>query len=231
MCKFRIALRRIEPPIRLVDKDNTIESDLCKKYDPKEIAKYPKTEDELYRMYSKMGNLLLDYYNLVMGEPAFELSNEVRAILGHLVDYNKQTDGLKENLKRAHAHFRRLNLDAFKILCDEYDKVFSKLLVKFYRHDLRAVAADFLKTYYKQYFEARGQYLSAQNEESLGKNDSIVYDLYFEALKRYIVLKNTYLEKRKKLKRGRIRSIACQAGSIIVSAVCGIISLIGLFIQ
>lgn len=231
MRRFRIVLKQIEPPIRLVDKDNSIEVNLCSQYKPEKIAKCPKTEDELYSVYSEMGNLLLDYYNLVMGEPAFELSNEVRAILGHLADYNEQGDDLKENLKRAYAHFRRLNLDAFKILCDEYDKVFSKLIVKFYKYDLRTAAADFLKKYYTQYFQARDKYLCAQKKESLGKNCDEVYGLYFEALKSYIQLKNTYLGKKKKLKRKKICSVTCQIGSIIVSVICSTISLIGLFIQ
>lgn len=227
MRRFRIILEREEPPIILVAPDNDIEKKFLKVYRPNAIIQ-PKTELELYKMYNDMVVPLIDYYVSVMGEPEFVLSNEVRAMLGHLVDYKLTNDGLKENLEKAYGHFRRLNLDAFKILCDEYDKYFSKCITRFYKYDLRNIDCKFLNDYYSHYFNARNAYLDAQKHESLGRNSNEVYERYFFALREYIALKNKYLEKKKILERKRLHSIIFKSISIVVSLLCSAITIVSL---
>ena len=224
MRKFKIKIEFEEPPINLVDCDCDKEIALLNNYNYGQIDILPDTENQLFRYYHDNAILLLNYYHEVMSEPAFELTNEIRAMFGHLVDYRLKTDPLRENLQKAYGHFRRLNIDAFKILCDEYDKVFSQKVTNLYKYDYRSVAANYLRTYLELYFEARNLYLDAQNNESLGKNSNNVYEYYFKALVAYIKLKNYYIKNKEVVEKRKRKSITFKTLSVLTSLALSVIT-------
>ena len=225
MRKIKIDIYLDEPLIKLLH-DDADEQSLLEKYNYNEVNKKPLTEKQLYRYYQNNATLFLRYYHKVMGEPSFELSNEIRAMLGHLADYRLKEEPLKTNLEKAYGHFRRLNIDAFKILCDEYDKFFSNELSKFYKYDFSEEAASFLEKYLEFYFKAREQYLEAQNAEDVGSNNTNnVYKYYFDALRAYIELKNYYLKKRKAVIAKKRKSIIFKAISIVASIALSVLNI------
>ena len=98
-------------------------------------------------------------------------SNEIRAILGHLSQYRMSNYNIDKNdLRKAYGHFRRLNLDLLKILCDIFNKNLYKILTQQYKYDLRNVKDDYLVNFDKKYITARRLYLKAQREESSGSD-------------------------------------------------------------
>lgn len=225
MRKIKIDIYLDEPPIKLLHNDAD-EQLLLKEYNYDEINQKPFTEKQLYQYYQKNATLFLRYYRKVMGEPSFELSNEIRAMLGHLADYRLKEESLKTNLEKAYGHFRRLNIDAFKILCDEYDKFFSKELSRFYKYDFSEDTASFLEKYLKFYFKAREQYLEAQNAEDVGSNNTNnVYKYYFDALRAYIELKDYYLKERQTVIVRKRKIIIFKAISIVASIALSILNI------
>ena len=76
----------------------------------------------------------------------------------------------KNDLRKAYGHFRRLNLDLLKILCDIFNKNLYKILTQQYKYDLRNVKDDYLVNFDKKYITARRLYLKAQREESSGSD-------------------------------------------------------------
>lgn len=210
--------------------NNVKEKNYLTEYKCSKILETPYTEMELYEKYKSNIVPFLEYYVSVMGEPSFEITNEIRAMFGHITDYRlSANDVLKKNLEKAYGHLRRVSLDISKILCDEYDKIFSSIIKKLYKYDYRKCSDNFLRRYLELYFEARECYLHAQNEEKLGSNNNTAYYAYFNALQKYIDLKNHYLKYKKTIEKQRRKAIIGKSVSVVVSILLLVVNIISIF--
>ena len=168
---------------------------LIEQYNPKLLDQAPNSEIDLMTMYCKHSDILYLYLQETINPFLLPLSNELRAMLGHMVTYRiANPDETKRELDKAYGHFRRFNIDALKILCDEFDKALSDRLKKQYTYDYRDIHAGYLKEYCSRYFNAKKLYLSAQIEERIGSDYGVhnLIQLYHDAAKEYIHLKQYY---------------------------------------
>ena len=176
----------------------TTESELEKKlleYDAEAIDKLPYSEKELMFAYVKYADVLYQYLRVTSGSYLPSLNNELRAVLGHLAEYRiSNTLGMKRDLEKAHGHMRRFNLDALKILCDDFDRSLSKILKSQYKYDYRGARLNYLEEFGIKYFNAKNLYIIAQQSESVGSDIAKhnIIALYYEAAKSYILLKQYY---------------------------------------
>ena len=173
------------------------------------LNKQPYCEKELFKYYEEYTDKIVTESRRFTGSNIFPLGNEVRAMLGHLADY--QIDpSYRRNLENAYGHFRRLNIDAFKILCDEADKsLFGYLNIhKFF--DFRNVNSDFLHNYATKYFKAKSLYIEAQKSERTGSDRQSGNTLkkYCDACLEYANLLKYQKEEKKGLNKEILRSIA-----------------------
>lgn len=202
-----------------------LEKHLLTQFSAVDVDIEPKTEEDLYRLYYNNTDYLYQYLRKTVGGWLFPLSNEVRAILGHLADYRVSDSGReKKNLDKAYGHFRRLTLDAFKILCDEFDKSLSRQLKKQYSFDYRRVCVDYLNHFSEKYISAKKKYLDAQCKENLGSDlgKHNVMELYYDAAKEYIELKQFYQEHKAQILAVQ-RSVKWRRAVSIVCALFGIV--------
>ena len=179
-----------------------LEEYILTNFSPEDVDVDPKTEEELYRCYYNNTDYLYQYLRKTVGDWLFPLSNEVRAIMGHLADYRISDSGCdKKNLDKAYGHFRRLTLDAFKILCNEFDKSLSRQLKAQYSFDYRKVCVNYLDHFAEKYIAAKTKYIDAQCKEKLGSDHGKhnVMRLYYDAAKEYIELKQFYLHNKSKI--------------------------------
>ncbi len=204
---------------------------LLNDFDVNKLDTAPKTEKELLEMYCCDGDALYRYIQGTVNPFLRPLSNELRAMLGHLAAYRMKEGRNKNELDKAYGHFRRFIIDGLKILCDEFDKALLLQLKKQYKYDFRAIEIDYLKKYSVQYFKAKNFYLCAQKEERVGSDRGAhnLIDLYYHAAKEYIQLKQLYLEKKPIFSRLKRRIIIRNIAFGIMSAFGIIVSLIGLF--
>ncbi len=182
------------------------------------INKKPKTEKELYEYYSKYTDIMIQYLRLKVSKVLRPLSNEMRALLGHLTDLNTENKIDRRELEKAYGHFRRLTLDSFKILCDEYDNVLYDKLIHQYHYNLNSVNIDYLENYSNLYVSAKKAYLEAQQAEKTGSDstgDANVIKMYYEACKQYIELKRLYCLHKSKIKCVKIKASMYVAFTII----------------
>ena len=206
-----------------------IETLIIESFDADKIDVKPKTEKELLLYYAEYTDILFQYLRVIVDEQLFYISNEIRALLGHLSDYRVYSDITKNNLEKAYGHFRRMNLDAFKTLCDMFDDALSRQLRKDYTLDYREVSSDYLEKFSQMYFSARESYLEAQTNERTG-SDSHVHNIlgqYYIAIKKYIELKQYYMENKSDIKRIKRKVIF----SRIIASVFGAISLFSCIIE
>ena len=138
-------------------------------FSPDLVNSQPNTEKDLMDLYLRFTDPIVMYARVMNEDTVFVLGNEARALLGHLADY-RQIPNNRKNLSDAYGHFRRLNLDTFKIICDELDAFHFNYLEKHYHYDYRGVNQDFLPTYAKKYFSAQNAYLTAQTTERTGSD-------------------------------------------------------------
>lgn len=189
------------------------------KYDPELLDTMPKSDVQLLNYYAKCTDDLYKYLQLVVDYNLFVISNEIRAILGHMAEFilNNGVPN-KKNLEKAYGHFRRLNLDAMKILCDKYDSFFSKMLKKQYGYDYRKVAPQYLYDFSTQYYLARDSYMQAQKQEKSGIDSEHhnILKFYYDAAVKYIKLKNIYMENKAEINKVRVKSKLKKVVSIIV---------------
>lgn len=165
-------------------------------YDPAIINETPMSSIMLYNYYYDHTKYLIDYVESEFNEVPYVLNNEIRAMFGHLSKHSTRFDLSNFELKKAYGHFRRLNLDAFKLLCNEYDIFFSSFLNKSYKYSFKKIDKDFILNYATAYYLARKKYLDAQNCESVGSNsDENVYKAYLEAFQKYMELKEIHMNK------------------------------------
>ena len=198
-------------------------------YNTAEINREPHTEKELLLVYQKYTVPLYDYIRYIYYF-AFPISNEIRAMLGHLSEYRTSDEVKRLELHNAYGHFRRANLDALKIVCDEMDKSLQMILRKQYSYDYRNVYENYLKEFSGMYFEAKNAYLEAQEKECVGsdRKKHNIFEFYYVAAKRYILLKQFYDKYKKETAKIERRTILkksiCWCGGIF-GTVVGILQL------
>ena len=204
--------------------------ELVEKYDPSIINVCPKSADELYGFYRAYTRVLLDCVFEEIQTLPYVLANEIRAMIGHLSEHNTKIDLGNYELQKAYGHFRRLNLDAMKILCDELDKGFSDFISKSYKYPYYKVEEGFMASYAKCYFEARQLFLKAQFSEGVGSNyKANVYETYFKAVKKYIELQKYYLDNLSEIKKIRRRTIIKRTVALAWSVANIAVSLVLIF--
>lgn len=179
-----------------------LEEYLINSYSPDNINCEPKTEKDLLLIYQTHTVYLLDYI-CCMYHFSYPISNEIRAILGHLSEYRASKINKREELHNVYGHFRRVNLDALKIICDELDRSLLIILQKQYTYDYRNMYENYLKEYCKMYFVAKNAYLAAQEEECVGSDRDThnIFEFYHSAAKQYILLKQFYEKYKKEIQR------------------------------
>ncbi len=201
--------------------------DLLNTYKPEQINTVPFTEKELYGYYENYTDPLLIFVRKMSDDNVFLLGNEARAMFGHLADYRLNSVE-KKNLQDAYGHFRRLNIDALKVLCNELDKAFITYLKKHYQYDFRNTRRKFLFEYSQKYFVAQKAYLNAQMSEHVGSDrlfGNIILE-YYEAAKKYLEL-FTFLENtRKGLEKVKIAFFIKYSVNFIISVLGIVLSLL-----
>lgn len=171
--------------------------DALDSYDTNIVNTVPNTAKELLRYFECYSDPVISIARKINNDNVFTLGNEVRAMLGHIADYYSDSNN-KKNLRDAYGHFRRINIDSFKILCNMLDKQLLKYMDSHIHYDFRGVNTEFLKKYSTQYFSAKQMYLDAQLKERTGSDisgDNIILK-YYNATKAYSELVE-YLEKNK----------------------------------
>ena len=138
-------------------------------YCPEKLEVDPSNQSEIYEYYTCIDRLYIWLKN-AYNDDICVLCNEMRAILGHLSEYNPNTENKKKNLEKAYGHFRRLSIDILKIICNGFDKEFDEWIRKHTAYDYRNVDAQYLPTYISLYYEAHGKYIEAQKSENLGSD-------------------------------------------------------------
>lgn len=205
---------------------------LINEYDPKLLDKAPTTEKDFMTMYSKHSDNLYLYLQETINPFILPLSNELRAMLGHIATYRiANSDVTKRELDKAYGHFRRFNIDALKILCDEFDRSLSGELKKQYTYDYRDICVDYLNKYSSLYFKAKNLYLEAQKEERVGSDYEVhnLIELYHNAAKEYIQLKRYYQKYKPDIMRIRRRVAVKRVISGVMVAIGIIASIVSLF--
>lgn len=164
----------------------------------------PKTERELYGYYCFYEDIVIQYLRLKHKKFIRPLSNEIRAIMGHLAQYNDTSNINKRELEKAYGHFRRLVLDSFKIICDSYDDALYKAMKRQQHYNLNKVGIDYLQEYSKLYIKAKQLYISAQKCEKTGSDstsDNNIILSYHKACVEYIKLKQLYCKNKAKVNK------------------------------
>lgn len=183
-----------------------LEEIILKDFDSDVINQKPQTEKELYEYYSQYTDIMVQYLRMKVTNVLRPLTNEVRAIFGHLTDQNTEKQADHRELEKAYGHFRRLTLDSFKVLCDEYDNFLYHKMVSQYRYNYNSVNVNYLKEYASLYISAKKAYIVAQQAEKTGSDSTgkvNIIKLYHTACKEYIKLKRHYCNNKKKVNRVR----------------------------
>ena len=199
-------------------------SKIFESYDAATVEQRPKTEDELFDIYVTSTDPILDFTKDLLKLDTKALDNEVRAMFGHLSEYRLSDGKDRGELQKAYGHFRRLNIDMFKIICDEFDKALLHWLKKYSHYDYRNMKEDFLKALVQQYLKAHSEYLNAQQEERVGSdyNKHQIVSIYHSAAKQYIDVwrllaqykKQTVIVKIKRISKVAVSSAFTIAGII-----------------
>lgn len=195
------------------------------KYNPEKLEKSPSNPTEIYKYYSCVDSLYIWLKN-AYNDDICVLCNEMRAVLGHLSEYNPNTEESKNNLGKAYGHFRRLSIDILKIICNGFDKEFDEWIRKHTAYDYRNIDAEYLPTYITLYYEAHNEYIKAQKSENLGsdkENDIIikyfkVADLFGKLYDHHVNDRRFDIEKiTRRLKRNKYAVIICATVITILS--------------
>ena len=171
-------------------------------YNPNKLEENPQNPSQIYEYYSYVDELYV-WLKKAYSDDICVVCNEMRAILGHLAEYDPSNENNKNNLGKAYGHFRRLSIDTLKIICTSFDKEFDVWIRKHAMYDYRGIDADFFPKYVTLYHEAHRAYIDAQKSENLGsdrENKIIVkyYNvakLYGEVYKHHVNERRLYIEK------------------------------------
>lgn len=170
-------------------KKNTVNAEIFEnfqrafnKFNPSELEKDPKNIKDIYIHYNYVDDMYI-WLKQTYENSMCVLSNEIRAILGHISEYDIQSDKGLKNLEKAGGHLRRLSIDTLKILCDGFDKTFLLWINKYSKFDYSNIDQDYLPEYVNLYNEAHTKYLDVQKNENLGsdKENAIIVKYYATA--------------------------------------------------
>lgn len=215
-----------------IEEIKELEKFLLEAYDVDVINTIPYTEKDLLKRYQQYSDVLYQYVRLTVNHFLHAINNEIRALFGHLSEYRvSETSPGKVDLEKAYGHFRRLNLDALKILCNEFDNSLSKILQKQCKYDYRSVNANYLHNFGQQYIDAKNSYIEAQKAECVG-SDSYAHNiiaLYHDAAKKYIYLKKFYQDNKKEIQRTQRKIIVRKALLALMTIFGIVVSLINMF--
>lgn len=185
----------------------------------------PGSAKEIYQYYSYIDSLYIWLKNAYEDDLGV-LCNEMRAILGHLSEYDSENENGKRNLSKAYGHLRRLSIDALKILCNGLDKAFDEWISMHAKYDYRSVDAEYFPEYVTLYNKAHSAYLNAQKEENLGSDrGNHIIEKYHSVAKKYYALYEYHMDARryriekitKKFKLNKIVWIICTSLVVGVS--------------
>lgn len=199
-------------------------------FNPSLLETTPPSPKDIYKYYVCIDNLyiwLKNSYN----DDLCVLCNEIRAILGHLSEYNIDDEDKKRNLNKAYGHLRRLSIDSLKILCNGLDQVFDEWIQKHVRYDYSNKDNSFLPQYIEKYYSAHYAYLQVQMDENLGsdQNNKII-EKYHNAAKEYLSLYAFHKSKRRlKIERASRVFNLNKIAYIIALIIITVISVIGEF--
>ncbi len=188
------------------------------------IEQRPNTEDALFDLYVIYTDPILDFTKRLLQHNTVTLNNEVRAMFGHLSEYRLSDGEDRNELQKAYGHFRRLNIDMFKLLCDEFDKAFLRWLKKFSHYEYRNMKSDFLHSLVQQYLKAHSEYLNAQKQERVGSDfeKHKIIDMYYSAAMQYMLaweLLSKYKKQTIKIKWIRIAKVSVSSLSMLAGII------------
>lgn len=194
-------------------------------FSPEVINKQPATERELLELYKTYSDPLFAQARTMQEDNLFVISNEVRAMFGHLAEY-KLNPKERKNLSDAYGHFRRLNLDIFKIICDRLDDFLYTYFIKHYHYDYRKINKEFLLMYTEKYLCAKDSYMDAQLNEHTGSNraNGNLVEKYYKAAQQYVALLAYLQENCKGIEATKRKTIFKMVCSIVVGIVGIILS-------
>ena len=196
---------------------------LCS-YHPEQLEKEASTLSEIYEYYSYVDNLYIWLKNAYKDNLCV-LCNEMRAIIGHLAEYDENTESTCHNLAKAYGHIRRLSIDALKITCNGFDLEFDKWIRRHSRYD---VDAEYMPKYIKEYYIAHNMYIEAQKVENLGsdRGNNIIQKYHDVAVAYCDVYKLHVDEKRHDIEKNSRKFRNRKLGWIIGTSFLTVISLI-----
>lgn len=199
-------------------------------YNPEDIDKKPNTEEDLLKLYGKYSLTMHSFVKTITEDSPVVLTNEVRALFGHLSAYRTNSIADRGELSGAYGHFRRYNLDILKILCDELDKSSMIWLKGHYHYNYKKVKNDFLSGFVNRYLLAQNLYLRAQLNEKVGSDTGHhnIFKEYHDAVKGYIDLCDYLAQYRKDIESARRKGIAKIVVLSAISVVCLIASVISI---
>ena len=195
-------------------------------YNPDMLEITPKTPNEIYQYYICVDGMYVWLKN-AYNDNLCVLCNEMRAILGHLSEYNLENEHKKNNLCKAYGHLRRLSIDTLKTLCNAFDKAFGLWINKHACYDYRNIDGEFFPKYVELYNGAHNAYLEAQKVENLGSdrdNDIIkkyhaVAQLYYRLYMHHMDDRRIRIEKiTRRFKINKIIYISC----MLIISICSI---------
>lgn len=191
-------------------KERDYEEYIIKFYNPTIINECPKSENDLLKMYRYHTDYLYQYAILTTHTYLHPNSNEIRAFLGHLSKYRTEVKSApgKTELRKAYGHFKRLNLDIMKIICDEFDQSIALKINSNIKYDFNNVYKNYIQEIGDMYIKAKKEYINAQKIESVGTDtydDNIIFH-YYKAIISYINAKRFYESNRKGLYKRKLLS-------------------------
>lgn len=198
------------------------------------IEQRPVTEESLYNIYVENTDPILFFAKKLLRRKTVVLDNEVRAMFGHLSEYRLSDSTDRGELQKAYGHFRRLNIDMFKIICDEFDKAFLLWLKKYSHYDYRNIKNDFLESLVQKYLSAHKDYLKAQQEERVGSDydKHQIVSLYYLAAKQYIdawELLSKYKKQTAKVKNTRILKVSASSAVTVAGIIWSVCEVLHMF--
>lgn len=214
--------------IKVHEKELICLEEAINNYNVEQLEKDPLSVKELMGYYLRSTDPVYSCMRNLF-EISFEvIDNEIRAMLGHCVDIDV-TNPKDRNLDKAYSHFRRLNIDSFKIICDEFDKFYTKWFKSHYKCDFSNMRTDFLQCIAEKYYEAKSSYVKAQHEERVGSdfNRHKILAEYSQAAMAYVKMYKLYVQYRKKVRRVKIHSVikcAVAAMVAVISILAGVVS-------
>jgi hypothetical protein len=192
------------------------------------LEKHPESVEELMQYYLLNTDPVYSCMRKAFSISFEAMDNEVRAMLGHFADMDVN-DSKDTNLSNAYHHFRRMNIDSFKTICDEFDKFYTDWFRGHYYCDFSHMRANFLCSLAEKYYNAKTLYKKAQKEERVGSDHGkhkILQD-YSQAALAYVNMYRLYAQYRKKVKCVKFkfvikRGIAISVG--VVTLISGVLS-------